>query len=206
MSNLKERLQEAGDASAMAELEGRTFQILSFKMGERDSNFSEGTYLYADTQLLVEEEAGIVETSVELSGARICRQLQVLKDDDLPLRVKLVRRLDLKGVPWDLQAVDGDEDSPVTAAAKAAGAKEKTRKKTDPLAEFRDDAGKLKLSAFVVWWQEQKLGPDQLAEVVGANTDQALEHWFMVDKHRGLDDLVQAAKLKGGPAEDLPFT
>lgn len=209
MAELAERLQEAGDASSMTELEGKTFQILSFKMGQRDSTFSEGTYLYADAGLLIEEDNGLVEACVELSGARVCRQIQTLTDGDLPARVKLVRRLDLKGVPWDLLAIAGGAESPkdskLTEAAKKAGAKEVSRNK-DPLKNFRNEDGSVQWELFIGRWQKEKLSLDELGGVIGAVAASALEHYFKTYPDATITTLKEVALAGRTPAEsELPF-
>jgi len=133
-----------------------------------------------------------------LSGVVIDRQLDAIKDD-LPAIFTLTRDSEPNS-PYILVAPDEGAHEPVEAAAKKPGGKTGVC-----LADFRDENGKLMLKSFVGWWQDQGYGPDDLQDIIGENTGQALEQWFAADKTRTLETLLMAAQAGYDEPEELPF-
>lgn len=214
---LGERFRQAGDsgmgdALSMHDLVGKVFQVVTFTPGESEGKW--GTQRWNLAQVIIEDGDETFETEAFLSGARVNRQLDwLLYERMLPARVRVIRRGDLQGNPWDLVPAEAEvpdetvppEDSALVQAAKKRGASEKARKKADPLQHFRNEDGSVKWQAFVARWQKEGFGLDELGDIIGANSASALEHWLATDKARTITTLKeQAIAKRAKPAEEEP--
>ena len=133
---LAERMAQAGDsgygdALSMQDLVGKVFQVVGFTPGESDGKF--GTWRWNLVQVIIEEGEGSYETEAFLRGARVNRVLDLLHaDGELPCRVRIIRRDDLQGNPWDL--VPADAELPLDGDAPLVVEPEQ-KPKAPPLAE-----------------------------------------------------------------------
>lgn len=221
MSELKEEFRNAanptgGDALTMGELEGQVFQILSFVTGESKSAFQgKDTFRWNLADIILEGEDG-QECSAFLSGARVGRQLDWAGErGEFPVRVRLIRRGDLNGNPWELEFVDADGE-PVEATA---GTPKKGRVKLQPSLKEEQDA-------FLILSRQLREATDSdfVRLVVGIETaklapkfltmddeGKAFFHWSAIDAatlalvNKRLKDELKAGQNAQAPAESVPF-
>ena len=189
-----------GDIGPTAELVGCVFTLLSFETVETKFKDDKGKNKVTQIATLVLE--GQEESQRNwLGGVELNRQLPWLEQNGhLPVVVKLGGEGN-QDSPYELVA----PDQKAPAKKKAAPLKERLTS-DDPLSSFRLDTGKLDTTAFVRWWQEQGLGPDELADVVGAANATAVEAWFAADPLRTTQTLIDEARFDSVPEDqELPF-
>ena len=182
MSDPYGKMEEAVQGTALPtfHLLDETFTIESFRMVKTQ---------YGNRCVATVRWPPDAETTEEawLSGVVLFRQLDSIKDD-LPVTVRLTRDKE----PNSPYVLVKPSEGKLVEAAKEQGARQVRRK--DALADFRMPSGRLDMHAFVRWWKEQDMGPDDLVEVIGDTlTDKALEAWFQADSGRTLETLIDTA-------------
>ncbi len=231
---LAERCQQAGDAGygdalSMQDLEDKVFQVIDFTPGESEGKW--GTRRWNLARVIIEDGEDTYEGEAFLSGNRVNRVLDMLQaDGELPIRARILRRSDLQGTPWDLVPADSDlpmdgdlplaeelreaveseakpVDSPVTAAAKKAGAVEVDRKTVVTLRHKGGKQADMEWDEFCGAWQKEGFGLDELGDICGATSAQAVSHWFAANKNRTITTLKNEATKRRKPLEEaaMPF-
>ena len=191
-----------GDVRAMAELLGTTFTLVDFESVETRFK-DEKTGLNRCTHIArIIPEGEEEEVRYWMGGVVVNRQLTWLKTTGrLPFRVNLGGKGNQEA-PYKLVAPDKKptvKKPPASRLGRVPGP-------DDPLDYFRLGNGKLDTKAFVVWWQEQGFGPDDLADVVGATSASAVEAWFAADPMRTIQALIEEAQqIAHQDEEELPF-
>jgi len=190
-----EKASQAAKSAALPteQLLGEVFSIESFQGIE--TKF--GQRFIATIRWPVDSDA---TQEAWMSGVVLSRQLEAIKDD-LPAVFSLHRE-DEPNSPYEL--VEPDEKP--TVKKPPASRLGRVPGPDDPLDYFRLGNGKLDTKAFVVWWQEQGFGPDDLADVVGATSASAVEAWFAADPMRTIQALIEEAQqIAHQDEEELPF-
>ena len=233
---LAERMAQAGDsgygdALSMQDLVDKVFQVVGFTPGESDGKWGRRRWNLA--QIVIEDGDESCETEAFLSGARVNRVLDMLHaDGELPARVRVFRRDDLQGNPWDLMPADAElpldealplaeelreavesepEEAPkkpsVSQRAKTATPKPTAHKEVVTVRRKDGEQADMEWAEFCGLWQGEGYGLDELGDICGATSAQAITHWFKADKGRTITVLKVEATKRRKPLEEekMPF-
>ena len=208
-----------GDALSMQDLEDKVFQIVGFNPGESEGKW--GMKRWNLTQIIIEDGDEAYETEAFLSGNRINRILDGLHaDDEFPVRVRITRRGDLQGNPWDLMPADAELPLPLDGDSSLPVAEPDEKPKDSPLVKRAKKAGATEVvtvrrkggeqtdmpwADFCGLWQGEGYGLDELGDICGATSAQALTHWFAADKGRTITVLKVEATQRRKPLQEEPM-
>ena len=211
-----------GDIGPTLELLGQTFTLVDFELQQTrfiDEKTGENRITHIATVAL---EGGSEEERPRywLGGFLVNRQLAAIREKGIPL--PLLLKLGGKGTkesPYMLLRPDGTassavaslpeadseenpKDSPLVKRAKKAGA-------TEVVTVRRKDGEQADMpwADFCGLWQGEGYGLDELGDICGATSAQALTHWFAADKGRTITVLKVEATKRRKPLEEekMPF-